>query len=910
MTSSSPLNPHLQDAVAGHNAKSGIGPLQHAAGIPLAEHVLIARGYVPVRQLMGTVAGVWGEAHIRLQDGQVRPLQVGDVIRKGDVVLTSQDGIVQLQAHAKTLLAGNGAGDDVERIITQVGRGDAEVVPAAGGGADGSLSEGLRVGRDSESVTAAAPLHFGAVAGAVVASQGQAGGPLASPPVANPDAESTAANTPVVFDPRSNDTSTTAVTIVAVAGHAITPNTPVTLPQGTVAMNPDGTLVFTPGAGVSGSVTFTYTERNGSSGTATSTVTIVVAGPVDHAPVAVSDAFSGTEDHAITGSLAGNDTPSADGGNTWSLASGAAHGSVTVNPDGTFSYVPAAHYSGADSFTYTITDANGSTSSASVTLAVAPVPAAVPDTATVAENASVSGSLAANDTASADGSSAWALAGNASHGSVVVNADGSYTYTPTAGFHGSDSFAYTVTDAAGSSSTATVTLTVTPIAPVATSDTLSAHENTPVTGSLAGNDTPVAGETNAWSVAADPSHGTLTPAADFATSGNFTYTPDAGFSGVDTFTYTITDGSGHASTATVTIDVAAIAPVAAADGFGATENATTGTLSVAANDAPVAGESNTWSLPSTATANGAITPAADFATTGNFTYTPNAGFHGADTFSYVVTDGSGQSSTATVTINVAAIDPVATADTFGATENATTGTLNLGSNDTAVAGEASTWSVASTTTTGGGTITPAADFATSGKFAYTPNAGFSGVDTFTYTITDSSGHASTATVTLNVAAINPSAAADTFSATENSTTGTLNLASNDTAVAGEANTWSLTSTTTAHGGTITPAADFATSGKFTYTPNGGFLGADTFTYTITDGSGHASTATVTVNVTAINPAAAADTFSATENATTGTLNLASNDTPVAGEASTWSISSTTTTGGGTITPAADFATSG
>jgi len=284
MTSSNPLNPHPQDAQAGHNAASGVGAVQPAAHGPHADRGLqhaIERGYVPVRQLTGKVVGVWGDAHIRLHDGQVRPLHVGDVVRKGDVVLTSQDGIVQIEgAHARTILAtGN---DDVERIISQVGQGDADVVPAAGpnGGAAGSLGEGLRVGRDSESVTAAGLGTANPAAGTPAAApQGPAVAPLVSAPVANPDSESTASNTPVTFDPRGNDASTSAVTIVAVAGQPIAPNGTVTLPQGTVTMNPNGTLTFTPGPGTSGSVTFTYTEANGSASTSTSTITVDVAPP-------------------------------------------------------------------------------------------------------------------------------------------------------------------------------------------------------------------------------------------------------------------------------------------------------------------------------------------------------------------------------------------------------------------------------------------------------------------------------------------------------------------------------------------------------------------------------------------------------------------------------------------------------
>ncbi|HEY9025053.1 MAG TPA: tandem-95 repeat protein, partial [Burkholderiaceae bacterium] len=304
-------------------------------------------------------------------------------------------------------------------------------------------------------------------------------------------------------------------------------------------------------------------------------------------------------------------------------------------------------------------------------------------------------------------------------------------------------------------------------------------------------------------------------------------------------------------------------PTAANDAFSATENGTTGTLSVKTNDTAVAGETNTWSVASTTTAHGTITPAADFATSGKFTYTPTTGFSGTDSFTYTITDGSGHTSTATVTINVAPINPVATADTFAATENATTGTLNLASNDTPVAGETNTWSVASTATTHG-TITPAADFATSGKFTYTPNSGFSGTDTFAYTITDGSGQTSTATVTINVAAINPTAANDAFTVTQNGASPTLSVKSNDTPVSGETNTWAVKTNPT-HG-TLTPAADFATTGNFTYTSNNNYTGTDTFTYTITDGSGHTSTATVTLTVVKeFAPVATADTYTATEN---------------------------------------------
>jgi VCBS repeat-containing protein len=245
------------------------------------------------------------------------------------------------------------------------------------------------------------------------------------------------------------------------------------------------------------------------------------------------------------------------------------YGTVTLLPDGSYTYVvdPANADvialgfgdSLSDVFTYTITDADGDTSTTTLTIGIDGNlrPVASDDAFTTDEDTPLSGSLQGNDTLG-DGSAAehtWEKLTDPANGTVVVNPDGSFVYTPNANFNGTDSFTYTVTDKDGNTSTATVNLTVTSVndVPVAVNDRTTTGYETPVSGSLTGNDTPSGDGGNVWTQATPPSNGRVVVNPD----GTYRYTPNPGFSGTDSFTYTITDANGDTSTATMTITVAA-----------------------------------------------------------------------------------------------------------------------------------------------------------------------------------------------------------------------------------------------------------------------------------------------------------------------------------------------------------------
>src|SRR5439155_1154700 len=143
-----------------------------------------------------------------------------------------------------------------------------------------------------------------------------------------------------------------------------------------------------------------------------------------------------------------------------------AHGSVTLLSDGSLSYTPNANFNGSDSFTYKANDgsANSNVATVSVTVnAVNDAPVAVNDSYSVNQDSTLNiaapGALATEPDPDGDGISAVKVSDPA-HGTVTVNADGSFSYTPTAGYVGSDNFTYKANDGSLDSNVATVTITV------------------------------------------------------------------------------------------------------------------------------------------------------------------------------------------------------------------------------------------------------------------------------------------------------------------------------------------------------------------------------------------------------------------------------------------------------------------
>ncbi len=195
-------------------------------------------------------------------------------------------------------------------------------------------------------------------------------------------------------------------------------------------------------------------------------------------PLATNDSYSTSEDSpssvAAPGVL-GNDTDPNGDAFTAVLVSAPVHGAVTLNPNGSFVYVPDANFNGTDSFVYRANDGQDNSNPGTVTIAISPVndaPIAHSQTVTTIEDTARTVTLLASDV---DGDTLkYAVVSQPAKG-VLSGAAPNLTYTPNPNLNGSDSFTFRVNDGTVDSSLAAVSITMTAVndAPTITSLTAS-----------------------------------------------------------------------------------------------------------------------------------------------------------------------------------------------------------------------------------------------------------------------------------------------------------------------------------------------------------------------------------------------------------------------------------------------------
>ena len=276
------------------------------------------------------------------------------------------------------------------------------------------------------------------------------------PPNANPDAVSTAQDTPVTVAPLGNDSDTDGdpLTIAAVSDPA----------NGAVVINTDGTLVYTPDSGFTGTDTFTYTVSDGQGGEVTQTVTVTVGFPVPDAPTGTSLPDANAVDGAPITPIATAAAFTDPNGDPLTYAASGLPSGLLINPaTGEITGTLPSNASSLGPYVASITaiDPDGNQVTLPLLIVVTnPAPVANDDGVATAADTPVTFNPLGNDSDPDGDLLLVSHVDDPANGTVVINPDGTVTYTPDAGFTGTDTFSYTASDGEGGTDIATIVVTV------------------------------------------------------------------------------------------------------------------------------------------------------------------------------------------------------------------------------------------------------------------------------------------------------------------------------------------------------------------------------------------------------------------------------------------------------------------
>jgi len=628
--------------------------------------------------------------------------------------------------------------------------------------------------------------------------------------------------------------------------------------NGSVSINENGTVTYTPNADFNGADSFTYTNAEGTIG-----IVNVTVDSVNDLTIVADDSATLNEDASIEIDVLANDTDVDGIASAVSSVTDGTNGSVSINENGTVTYTPNANFNGIDSFTYT--NEEGATATVNVTVdAVNDLTVANTDAVTLNEDASVVIDVLANDTDVEGNISAVASVTNGANGTVTINDNGTVTYTPNANFNGTDSFTYTNTE--GTTATVDVTVDAVNDLTVTNVDLATLNEDASVEIDVLANDTDIEGDISAVVSVTNGANGSVS----INDNGTVTYTPNADFNGADSFTYTNAEGT--VGIVSVTVDAVNDLTVVNTDTATLNEDASV-EIDVLANDTDAEGDiSEVASV--TNGANGSVT----INDNGTVTYTPNANFNGADSFTY--TNAEGTVGIVSVTVDAVNDLTVVNTDTASVNEDASV-EIDVLANDTDIEGNVS--EVASVTNGSNGSVAINND----GTVTYTPNANFNGTDSFTYT----NAEGVTGTVNVTVDAVNDLTVVVDDTATLNEDASVeIDVLDNDTDI--EGNVSAVKSVTDGANGTVT----INDNGTVTYTPEANFNGTDSFTYTNAEGV----TGTVNVTVDAVNDLTVVNTDTASVNEDASVeIDVLANDTDIEGNVS--AVKSVTDGANGTVT---------
>jgi len=653
----------------------------------------------------------------------------------------------------------------------------------------------------------------------------------------------------VVGTPTANSQSVTTGegTAVAITLTGSDPNTPplpltyivTTAPSHGTLTGTVPDLTYTPAAGYFGPDSFQFTDGNGVATSSPAIVSIDVGTPTAN-PQSVTTAENTAK--AIT--LTGTDPNTPPLPLTFTVTTNPAHGMLSgTAPD--LTYTPNSGYFGADSFQFTDSNGTATSSPATVSIEVVGTPTANPQSVTTAENTAQAITLTGSDPNTPLLPLTFTVTVSPAHGTLSGTAP-DLTFTPAAGYFGTDSFQFTDTNGTATSPAATVSIDVVGT-PAANAQSVTTAEGMAQAITLTGSDPNTPPLPLTYNVTTAPLHGMLS-----GTAPDLTYTPDSGYFGADSFQFTDTNGTATSPAATVSIDVVGT-PTANAQTV-MTGEGTAVAITLTGSDPNTPALALTYTV-TVGPAHGTLTGTAP-----DLTYNPTAGYFGADSFQF--TDSNGVATSSPAIVSIAVGTPTANAQSVTTAEN-TAHAITLTGSDSNTPPLPLTYAV---------TVSPAHGVlsGTAPDLTYTPNSGYFGADSFQFTDNNGTATSSPATVSIDVVGT-PTANAQSVTTAEGMAQA-ITLTGTDPNTPPLSLTYSVT-TAPSHGMLSGTAPDL------TYTPTAGYFGADSFRFTDTNGTATSLAATVSIDVVGTPTANAQSVTTAEGTATPITLTGSDPNTP-------------------------------
>ena len=447
-------------------------------------------------------------------------------------------------------------------------------------------------------------------------------------------------------------------------------------------------------------------------------------------------------------------------------------------------------------------------------------------------------------------------------GTLQLESDGHFAYTPPTNYFGSVSFQYSVTDKSDATATGKVHIDILPVNDIPTplpDEYVTNEDETLMVAAnigLLSNDSDVeSGGLTVNQVIIQPQNGELSVNAD----GGFSYTPNPNFNGGDSFEYQVVDTEGSTSNAAVQINVLAQPdhPIANNEEISLFSGNST-EIAVLANDSHPDGEA--LIIVSASAQQGSVQIREGTV----LQYSISSDFSGTDIVYYTIAGQEHPELTASASVSISVIkpnNPPTANDDTATTFEGTAVTVNVLQNDSDPDGDGLTISQASANNGNVSIINLSA-------LVYTPDNGFIGSDNISYSISDGHGSSDSANVTVTVEAIpknDPPTANDEVATAYRNSVLNIDVLANDTDPDGDPLSVIDAS---ASNGSVSINGDYTLD----YTPNTDYVGPDQIDYVISDGQNHTDNASVIINVESnMAPVAVADNYNVLANGSYATI---------------------------------------